>query len=61
MSGAELATDEGFMRTALDLARSAGEAGEVPVGAVVTHNGAVVGRGQTLARQVVTPPRTPSC
>ena len=45
MSATELATDEGFMRTALDLARSAGAAGEVPVGAVVTHNGAVVGQG----------------
>ncbi len=33
------------MRLALDLARSAGEAGEVPVGAVVTHNGDVVGQG----------------
>ncbi len=30
---------------ALELARSAGEAGEVPVGAVVTHNGRVVGQG----------------
>jgi tRNA(adenine34) deaminase len=38
-------TDERHMRMALDLARQAGEAGEVPVGAVVVHNGAVIGRG----------------
>jgi tRNA(adenine34) deaminase len=39
------ADDEGFMRMALDLARSTGAAGEVPVGAVVTHHGEVVGKG----------------
>jgi tRNA(adenine34) deaminase len=33
------------MRMALELAQSAGEAGEVPVGAVVTHHGKVVGQG----------------
>lgn len=37
--------DEQFMREALALARAAGDAGEVPVGAVVVRNGAVVGRG----------------
>lgn len=37
--------DEGFMGLALDLARQAGAAGEVPVGAVVVRDGAVVGRG----------------
>ena len=37
--------DEVFMREALGLARQAGEAGEVPVGAVVVRDGAVVGRG----------------
>lgn len=45
MRATDLVTDERFMRLALDLARSAGEAGEVPVGAVVTHNGDVVGQG----------------
>ena len=37
--------DELFMRQALDLARQAGAAGEVPVGAVVAVNGVVTGRG----------------
>jgi tRNA(adenine34) deaminase len=36
---------EPFMREALDLARAAAAAGEVPVGAVVVVDGAVVGRG----------------
>jgi tRNA(adenine34) deaminase len=34
-----------FMREALDLARQAGAAGEVPVGAIVVVNGSVTGRG----------------
>jgi len=38
-------TDETFMREALGLARQAAEAGEVPVGAVVVKDDAVVGRG----------------
>ena len=33
------------MRLALDLAAEAGERGEVPIGAVVVHDGRVVGRG----------------
>jgi tRNA(adenine34) deaminase len=37
--------DEDFMRVALGLAREAGAAGEVPVGAVVVLNGEVIGRG----------------
>ena len=41
-------SDEVFMREALGLARQAGAAGEVPVGAVVVRNGAVVGRGHNL-------------
>ncbi|MDR2014661.1 MAG: tRNA adenosine(34) deaminase TadA [Azoarcus sp.] len=39
------ARDERFMREALALAREAGAAGEVPVGAVVVCNGEIVGRG----------------
>ena len=35
-----------FMRQALDLAREAGEAGEVPVGCVVVRGDTVVGRGR---------------
>ena len=38
-------TDISFMRLALDLARQAWAAGEVPVGAVVVKDGEVVGRG----------------
>ena len=34
------------MRLALDQARSSGEAGEVPIGAVVVLDGQVVGRGR---------------
>jgi len=42
MSAAE---DESFMRRALELARSAGAEGEVPVGAVVVQDGRVIGEG----------------
>lgn len=38
-------TDEEFMRQALVLARRAGEAGEVPVGAVLVREAAVLGSG----------------
>ncbi|GAC1601033.1 MAG: hypothetical protein NVS3B2_03680 [Ramlibacter sp.] len=38
--------DAHFMRAALELAREAGAAGEVPVGAVVVRDGASVGRGR---------------
>jgi tRNA(adenine34) deaminase len=34
-----------FMRAALELARQAEAAGEVPVGAVVVQNGEIIGRG----------------
>jgi tRNA(adenine34) deaminase len=37
--------DEQFMRAALALAQEAGRQGEVPVGAVVVADGAIVGRG----------------
>jgi tRNA(adenine34) deaminase len=37
--------DESFLRQALDLAREAGRAGEVPVGAVVVVGSEVIGRG----------------
>jgi tRNA(adenine34) deaminase len=38
-------TDEFFMRQALDLAREAAAAGEVPAGAVVVRHGEILGRG----------------
>jgi len=37
--------DSGFMGLALDLAREAGAAGEVPVGALAVLDGEIVGRG----------------
>ena len=37
--------DSEFMLQALQLARQAEEAGEVPVGAVVVHEGQIIGRG----------------
>ncbi len=37
--------DHVWMRVALDLARSGGETGEVPVGAVVVKDGQIIGRG----------------
>ncbi len=41
-----VADDERFMDEALDEAREAGRAGDVPIGALVVHRGAVVGRGR---------------
>ena len=38
-------SESDFMREALALARLAGERGEVPVGAVVVQQGAIIGRG----------------
>jgi len=40
------ATDEDFLREAVELAREAEREGEVPVGAVVVVGGCVVGRGR---------------
>ncbi len=39
------ADDESFMRQALELAKRAAAEGEVPVGAVVVHEGRVIGEG----------------
>jgi tRNA(adenine34) deaminase len=39
------ATDEDFVRRALELARQAQAAGEVPVGAVIVRDGAIVAEG----------------
>jgi tRNA(adenine34) deaminase len=39
-------SDEAFMREALSEAREAGQAGDVPVGAVVVRDGQIVGRGR---------------
>ena len=39
-------TDLQWMQVALELAKEAGEAGEVPVGAVVVRDGVIVGKGR---------------
>ncbi|QKV53651.1 tRNA adenosine(34) deaminase TadA [Comamonas antarctica] len=41
-----LSSDEAGMRAALEQARAAAAAGEVPVGAVVVKDGAIIGRGR---------------
>lgn len=43
------------MRRALDLARAAQEAGEVPIGAVVTKDGVIVGEGENRNRRDLDP------
>ena len=43
------------MRRALELAREAAEAGEVPVGAVVVKQGEIVGEGHNLTRTTSDP------
>lgn len=40
--------DERFMKMALDEAIKAGEAGEIPIGAVITCRGRVIARGHNL-------------
>ena len=40
-----VADDESYMRRALELARQAQTAGEVPVGAVIVHDGAIIAEG----------------
>ena len=48
-------TDEKCMRLALNEARKALEAQEVPIGAVVVADGAVVGRGHNLVETLADP------
>lgn len=48
-------TDEKFMRLALNEARKALDEGEVPIGAVVVADGAVVGRGHNLVETLADP------
>lgn len=38
--------DESYLKLAIDLAREAAQAGEVPVGAVAVQDGIVIGRGR---------------
>lgn len=44
----QLRIDEKFMRLAINEAHKALNEGEVPIGAVITANGAVIGRGHNL-------------
>ena len=41
-----MTSDERFMQEALRLAREAGEAGEVPIGCVITRGDEIIGRGK---------------
>lgn len=47
--------DERFMRAALAQAREALEDGDVPIGAVVVHNGRVIGRGHNQREKLNDP------
>ena len=38
-------TDQEYMQVAIELARQAAEAGEVPVGAIIVRGGEIIGRG----------------
>ncbi len=50
-----MTTDETLMRAALEEARAAAEAGEVPIGAVAAIGGEVVARGQNRVLRDVDP------
>jgi tRNA(adenine34) deaminase len=47
---ARVSSDEQGMAIALELARAAGAADEVPIGAVIVHDGRVVGVGRNATR-----------
>ena len=48
-------TDLNFMQAALDEARQSAEAGEVPIGAVLVREGAIIARGQNRVLRDVDP------
>ncbi|MDP6461543.1 MAG: tRNA adenosine(34) deaminase TadA [Gemmatimonadota bacterium] len=48
-------SDERWMEHAIELAQEAGDAGEVPVGAVVVRDGQLVGRGRNRMREYADP------
>jgi tRNA(adenine34) deaminase len=48
-------SDQEAMEAALAEARLAAEAGEVPIGAVIVHNGAIIARGQNRVLRDVDP------
>ena len=50
-----LTEQEVYMQQALLLAREAAEAGEVPVGCVIVHNGQIIGRGRNRREEKQAP------
>lgn len=54
-SAPDAIADETFMRAALEEARAAAHEGEVPIGAVVALNGAIIARGQNRVLRDVDP------
>jgi tRNA(adenine34) deaminase len=54
-SSAGASQDEAWMELALELAREAADAGEVPVGAVVVQSDRVVGRGRNRMAETADP------
>jgi tRNA(adenine34) deaminase len=55
MSGITSRDDERFMRAALAEAAAAVDAGDVPVGAVIVHEGRIIGRGHNQREQLADP------
>ena len=47
----EVSMDKKFMRKALELAKTAFDSGEVPVGAVIVKDGKVIGQGYNMREQ----------
>ncbi len=52
---ADFQSHERWLREAVNEAKLAGEKGEVPVGAVVVHDGRVIGRGHNLVESLKDP------
>jgi tRNA(adenine34) deaminase len=48
-------SDERYMRSAIDEASAAFERDEVPVGAVIVHDGRIIGRGHNLREKLQDP------
>jgi len=48
MNTSHYTIDENYMQCALTLARKAASLAEVPIGAVIVHNGEIIGRGYNL-------------
>lgn len=44
-----------IMKQVLNLARRAGDAGDVPIGAVIVHNGEILSRGENLVQRKQNP------